>query len=291
MNYNLSGKTIIVTGANSGIGKAASIQLAQMGAQVVMMCRSAERGAQALKDVHTAANGENAELILVDMYSQESVRQAVSEFLSRHTRLDVLIHNAANFDHGQKKPVLTVDGLENVFATNHVNIFLMTQLLMDTLKKSTPSRIITVASKGLITYPFLDIEFDNMNGEKRFNMQHAYYHSKQAQVMYTFDLAERLKDTGVTVNCVRVGNVAIPDARLDHLPKCMLKMYEMKRKFALTPEKMAETYVWLAGDPSMQDVTGGYWDAPNTPVKANKNAYNREMQKRLWNVTEEKIRK
>ena len=91
MNYNLSGKTIIVTGANSGIGKAASVQLAQMGAQVVMMCRSAERGAQALKDVRTAANGENAELILVDMSSQESVRRAVSEFLSRHTRLDVLI--------------------------------------------------------------------------------------------------------------------------------------------------------------------------------------------------------
>lgn len=289
MNYNLSTKTIIVTGANSGIGKAAAIQLAQLGAHVVMMCRSAERGAQALQEVRAAANSEKVELILVDMSSQESVRRAVGEFLSRHTRLDVLIHNAANFDHGQKRPVLTVDGLENVFATNHVNIFLMTQLLLNILKTSAPSRVITVASKGLLTYPFLDIEFDNMNGEKRFNVQHAYYHSKQAQVMFTFDLAERLKETGVTVNCVRVGNVAIPDTRLEHLPKWMLKMYEMKRKFALTPEKMAETYVWLAGDPSLQQVTGGYWDAPNTPVKANKNAYNRDTQKKLWKVTEEKI--
>jgi NAD(P)-dependent dehydrogenase (short-subunit alcohol dehydrogenase family) len=108
--------------------------------------------------------------------------------------------------------------------------------------------------------------------------------------MYTFDLAERLKGAGVTVNCVRVGNVAIPDARLDHLPKWMLKMYEMKRKFALTPEKMAETYVWLAGDPALNDVTGGYWDAPHTPVKANKNAYHHETQKRLWTVTEELIK-
>ncbi len=289
MNYNLSTKTIIVTGANSGIGKAAAIQLAQLGAHVVMMCRSAERGAQALQEVCTAANSEKVELILVDMSSQESVRHAVGEFLNRHAKLDVLIHNAANFDHGQKKPVLTVDGLENIFATNHVNIFLMTQLLLGILKTSAPSRVITVASKGLLTYPFLDIEFDNMNGEKRFNVQHAYYHSKQAQVMFTFDLAERLKESGVTVNCVRVGNVAIPDTRLDHLPKWMLKMYEMKRKFALTPEKMAETYVWLAGDPSLQQVTGGYWDAPNTPVKANKNAYNRDTQKQLWNVTEEKI--
>ena len=289
MNYDLTNKTIIITGANSGIGKAAAIQLAKLGAQVVMLCRNQERGGQALQDVRLASKNGHVELILVDMASQTSVRNAVNEFLSKHRRLDVLIHNAANFDHRQTKPVMTPDGLENVFATNHVNIFLMTQLLLETLKKSAPSRIITVASKGLITYPFLDIEFDNLKGEKKFNMQHAYYHAKQAQVMFTFDLAERLKGMGVTVNCVRVGNVAIPDTRLDHLPKFLLKMYEMKRKFALTPEKMAETYVWLAGDPSMQDVTGGYWDAPHTPVKANKNAYNRDTQQRLWDTTKKLI--
>jgi NAD(P)-dependent dehydrogenase (short-subunit alcohol dehydrogenase family) len=285
MNYELKNKTIIITGANSGIGKAASIQLAGMGANVVMFCRSKERGEQALQDVLSAARGGSVKLILVDMASQKSVRNAVKEFLSTHTRLDVLIHNAANFDHRQKKPVMTEDGLENVFATNHVNIFLMTQLLLETLKKSAPSRIITVASKGLVTYPFLDIEFDNFKGEKKFSMQHAYYHAKQAQVMYTFDLAERLKGTGVTVNCVRVGNVAVPDTRLDHLPAWLLKIYHAKRKFALTPEKMAETYVWLAADPALENISGGYWDAPNTPVKANKNAYNRETQQRLWDVS------
>ncbi len=285
MNYELKNKTIIITGANSGIGKAASIQLAGMGANVVMFCRSKERGEQALQDVLSAVRGGSVELILVDMASQKSVRKAVKEFLSTHTRLDVLIHNAANFDHRQKRPVMTEDGLENVFATNHVNIFLMTQLLLETLKKSAPSRIITVASKGLITYPFLDIEFDNFKGEKKFSMQHAYYHAKQAQVMYTFDLAERLKGTGVTVNCVRVGNVAVPDTRLDHLPAWLLKIYHAKRKFALTPEKMAETYVWLAADPALENISGGYWDAPNTPVKANKNAYNRETQQRLWDVS------
>jgi NAD(P)-dependent dehydrogenase (short-subunit alcohol dehydrogenase family) len=287
MKYDLTNKTIIITGANSGIGKAASIQLAELGAHVVMMCRNKERGEQALQDVRSASKSDKVELILVDMASQTSVRKAVNEFLSKHSRLDVIIHNAANFDHRQIKPVITEDGLENVFATNHVNIVLMTDLLLGQLKQSTPSRIITVASKGLMTYPFLDIEFDNLKGEKKFSMQHAYYHAKQAQVMYTFDLAERLKGTGVTVNCVRVGNVAVPDTRLDHLPKWLLKVYHAKRKFALTPEKMAETYVWLAADPSMQDVTGGYWDAPNVPAKANKNAYNKETWKKLWDVTEE----
>ena len=286
MNSNLTGKVIIVTGANSGVGKAASIQLAKLGAYVVMMCRSRERGEQALQEVRSASNSDKVELILVDMSSQSSVRLAVSEFLSHHTRLDVLIHNAANFDHRQKKPVMTQDGLENVFATNHVNIFLMTQLLLDMLKKNAPSRIITVASKGLITYPFLDIEFDNLKGDKKFSMQHAYYQSKQAQVMFTFDLAERLKGSGVTVNCVRVGNVAIPDTRLDHLPTWLVKIYHAKRKFAMTPEKMAETYVWLAADPSLENVTGGYWDAPDVPVKANKNAYNPETRKQLWEVSE-----
>jgi NAD(P)-dependent dehydrogenase (short-subunit alcohol dehydrogenase family) len=288
---NLTNKTIIITGANSGIGKAAAIQLAKLGATVVMACRSAERGAKALEDVCSAANSQRVELLRVDMASQASVRGVVDEFSSRHKRLDVLIHNAANFDHTQRQPVITEDGVETVFATNHVNIFLMTQLLLGTLKASAPSRIITVASQGLMTYPFLDIEFDNLNGEKKFSMQHAYYHAKQAQVMYTFDLAERLKETGVTVNCVRVGNVAIPDERLTHLPKWMLKVYEMKRKFALTPEKMAETYTWLAAEPALETVSGGYWDAPHKPAKANKNAYNRETQKRLWDATEQLIRK
>jgi NAD(P)-dependent dehydrogenase (short-subunit alcohol dehydrogenase family) len=157
--------------------------------------------------------------------------------------------------------------------------------LLDTLKRSAPSRIITVASKGLVTYPFLDIQFDNLNGEKKFSMQHAYYQAKQAQVMFTFDLAERLKGSGVTVNCVRVGNVAIPDTRLDHLPSWLVKIYHAKRKFAMTPEKMAETYVWLAADPSMENVTGGYWDAPGVSVKANKNAYNLETRRQLWEVS------
>ncbi len=284
MTYTLTHKTILITGANSGIGKAAALQLAQLGAHVIMACRNLDRGQKALAEVRQASGSDTVELMQVDMASQKSIRAFAAQFNATHARLDVLIHNAANFDHTLKKATLTEDGVETVFATNHLGPFLLTDLLLERIKASK-GRIITVASKGLMTYPFLNIEFDNLNGERKFNLQHAYYHAKQAQVMFTFDLAERLKGTGVTVNCVRVGNVAIPDERLTHLPGWMLKMYEMKRKYAMTPEKMAETYVWLAADPAAT-TTGGYFDAPNVPVKANKNAYNRETQKRLWEVSE-----
>lgn len=285
MTYHLDQKTIIVTGANSGIGKAAAIQLAGLGANVILACRSAERGARALEEVRLSTRGGQVELMRVDLSSMASIRQFVQEFQERHARLDVLIHNAANFDHTLKKPLLTGDGIETIFATNHVGPFLMTNLLLDTLKASAPSRIITVASKGLMTYPFLDIEFDNLNGERSFSTQHAYYHSKLAQVMFTYDLAERLKGTGVSVHCVRVTNVAIPDERLEHLPGWLRSIYQLKRSMAITPERQAETYVYLAADPEASQTTGGYWDENNRQVRSNRNSYNRETWKKLWEVS------
>lgn len=283
--YDLQNKIVIITGANSGIGKEAAVKMARCGATVVMACRTMERGLQALNQVRDATNSQHLDLMLVDMSSQKSIRTFVEKFNKRYHHIEVLIHNAANFDHTQQKPVLTEDGQETIFATNHLGPFLMTNLLLGTIKESTPSRIITIASKGLMTYPFLDIEFDNLKGERKFNVQHAYYHSKQAQVMFTFDLANRLRGSGVSVHCVRVGNVAIPDERLSHLPAWLLKMYEFKRKFSMTPEKMAETYLWLAADPMLENQTGGYWDAPGVAVKANKNAYNRITQKKLWDIS------
>ena len=285
MAYNLDQKIIIVTGANSGIGKAAVIQLAKLGATVIMACRSAERGAQALDEARKASGSNKLELIQVDLASQASIRQFVTEFKLRYQRLDVLIHNAANFDHSLTKATLTADGVETIFATNHLSVFLMTHLLLDTLKASAPSRIITVASKGLAVYPFLDIEFDNLNGERKFNTQHAYYHSKQAQVMFTYDLAERLKSSGVTVNCVRVTNVAIPDDRLTHLPKWLLKVYHLKRGMAITAERQAETYVYLAADPAVQSITGGYWDENNQRVRSNDRSYRRGTWEKLWEAS------
>lgn len=285
-NNTLDDKTIIITGSNSGIGKAAAIQLAKLGATVIMACRSVERGAQAREEVCLQSGSHKVELMQVDMASQASIRKFAAEVKARFSRLDVLIHNAANFDQTLQKPVLTDDGVETIFATNHIGVFLMTDLFLDLLKASAPSRIITVASKGLVAYPFLDIEFDNLAGEKKFSAQHAYYHSKLAQVMYTYDLAERLRGTGVIVNCVRVTSVALPDERISHLPSWVQKIYMIKRSMAISPERQAETYVYLAADPAVANISGGYWDENNRQVRSNRNSYNRETWKRLWRESE-----
>lgn len=285
MNYNLENKTIIITGANSGIGKAAAALLAKYGANIIMACRSEERGRKAVDEISRESGNQKIEFLPLDLASQDSIRQFAASFQAQHSHLDVLIHNAANFDLSFKNPVLTADGVETIFATNHVGPVLLTHLLLDLLKKSAPSRVITVASKGLVTYPFLDIEFDNLNGERKFSPQHAYYHSKQAQVMFTYDMAEELKGSGITFNCVRVTNVALSDEKVSQLPNWQRKIYELKRKMAITPEQQAGTYVYLAADKAVENISGGYWDENNHLVKSNKNSYNLTTWKKLRNVT------
>jgi NAD(P)-dependent dehydrogenase (short-subunit alcohol dehydrogenase family) len=286
MTYDLKGKTIIVTGANSGIGKAAAVQLAALGADVIMPCRSLERGQRALEDVRKWSGSQRVELMQLELASQKSIRVFAEKFKKKHKRLDVLIHNAANFDKTITKPVLTEEGVETIFATNHIGPFLLTGLMLDLLKKSAPSRIITVSSKGLLVYPNLGMEFNNLNGERKFSSQHAYFLSKQAQVMFTYALAEKLKDSGVSVNCVRVTSVAVAAERLSNLPKWMQKLYDLKRKMSITPEKQAETYTYLAADSAGQEITSGYWDENNRQVRSNKLSYDRELQRRLWQESE-----
>lgn len=279
-------KTVIITGANSGIGKAAAIKLAALGNQVILACRSEQRGKSALEEVKAQSQNQMVDLMMVDMASQLSIRQFTSQFLAKYDRLDALIHNAANFDLTMEKPVLTEDGVETIFATNHLGPFLMTMLLIPTMKKSAPCRLITVASKGLMMYPNLGIEYDNLNGEKSYNPQHAYYHSKLAQIMFTYEFARRFDRKEITANCVRVTNVALPDEKISHLPIWQQKMYKAKRKFSITAEKQAETYVYLATSPEVEDISGEYWDENNKRVKSNKNSYNQNDWLKLWDISE-----
>lgn len=284
-------KTIIITGANSGIGKAAAKKLAAEGHRVILACRSEEKGNVAAEEIIASTGNKRVNTMKIDMGSQSSIKEFAEVYSQNFDRLDVLIHNAANFDLTMKHPVMTEDGLETIFATNHVGPFLLTNLLLDLLKNSAPSRVITIASKGLVMYPGLKIEFDNLNGEKKYSAQHAYYHSKLTQVMFTYELAKRLEGTGVTANCIRVTNVAVADEKINHLPEWQQKLYKMKRAIALSPEQQADTYVYLATSPAVERISGGYWDEKNKRVKSSKYSYEEAEWLRLWNKTELLIEK
>ena len=283
--YNMQGKVCIVTGANSGIGKAAALALAKNGATVIMLCRNRKRGQSALDEIINQSKNPNIRLIIADLSSQKSIRTFIMEFNSQYNHLHILINNAANFDMNLKKPQLTEDGIETIFATNHLGPFLLTNLLIEKLKASAPSRVINVASKGLVAYPFLNIEFDNLNGEKRYSAIHAYYHSKLAQVMFTYKLARHLNETGVTANCIRVPNVAISDERLVNHSKVLQVLYRQKRRFSITPERMAEPYLYLAASPDLVNVSGKYFDEHNRQVSSSRNSYNEEVWKKLWEIS------
>lgn len=287
MEKTVQGKVCMITGANSGIGKRAALQFAEKGAAVVMVCRNQKRGEAALAEIKEKSGSDSVDLLLCDLSLQKSIRNCVANFKDNYDHLQVLINNAANFDSTLKTPTLTEEGIEVIFATNHVGPFLLTHLLLDVLKKSAPSRVLNVASKGLIAYPRLTIEFDNLNGEKKFSYQHAYYHSKLAQIMFTYELARRLKGTGVTVNCIRVTNVKIDLERVSHVPRYLQYVYRIKRFFGITPEEMAKTYVYLGTAPELEGVTGKYFDEHGKEVKSSKRSYDQAVWKQLWDVSEE----
>ena len=262
-------KICLVTGANSGIGRAAAMMLATAGAEVVMACRNRERGGQAVDAVQHGSGSTRVSLLLLDLSSRASIRGACTAFCHRFSRLDVLIHNAADFDMSRKGATYTEDGIETVWATNHLGPVLLSNGLWKELAQAGGARIVTVASKGLIMHPFLRVRLDDpefRNGG--FRMDRAYYQSKLAQVMYTYWLAQQLESTGITANCVRVTNVRIDVARYANIRPFSRWLYSMKSRSAISPERMAETYAWLALSPEAEGISGRYFDENHQPVES-----------------------
>lgn len=292
-------KVCIITGANSGIGKAAAIQIAREGHQVIMACRNPERGEAALQDVRQESGNDTVELMVVDMSLQASIKAFAAQFLAKYEVLDVLIHNAAAFDIRQKERKLTSEGVELIWATNHVGPVLLTDLLLHALKRSEQGRVITISSKGLVVYPFLKVDVaDPEFVHKKFSVQKAYYQSKLAQVMYTYWLADQLRETAVskssatnsgqavTVNSIRVTNVKIDvDTRYPDMPKWKRKMYSLKSKSSISPEQMAETYTYLALSHEVSKTTGKYFDDPKHIVESNGWSRKKQNIQKVMNLT------
>jgi len=275
----MKGKVCMITGANSGIGKATALGLVKMGTTVVMVCRNRNRGEAAMDEIKAQSGNESVELMIADLASQKSIRQLVKDFTDKYQQLHVLINNAGV---AKANRTLTVDGIETTFAINYLAPFLLTNLLLDALKASTPARIVNVSS---MVHKWGAIDFDNLQGEKRYDMDKAYNQSKLAIVLFTYELARRLQGTGVTVNSLEPGLVATNFGR-EYTGFKRLMTTKIWRSFVKSPEKGAETSIYLASSLEVEGITGKHFTNKKA-TKSSKRSHDESVWQRLWQVSEE----
>ena len=271
MQPEMKGKVTLVTGANTGIGRAIATEFARRGATVVLLCRSAERGEEARSAITNETQNANVELLVGDLASLASVRAAAAKFLAGHSRLDVLVNNAGIFAPARE---ITPEGLEKTFVTNYLSHFLLTNLLLERLKASAPARIINVASKT----GGAKLDFDDLQSMKgKYSIMTAVPRTKLSQLMFTRELGRRLAGTGVTVNAMHPGLVKTP--LLDDMNWAMRTMLHL---FSGTPEKAVETAVYLATAPEVANVTGKLFDKKRE-IKDGAQIDDGQATLRLWN--------
>ena len=276
MTWTVDGKTVLITGGNSGIGKETAIALARIGAHVTITARDPERGAAAGRDI-TAAAGAEVEVRPLDLASFASIRSFAGEFLGHHKQLHVLVNNAGVI---LSQRTTTAEGFETTFGVNHLGHFLLTDLLLDRIKASAPARIINVAS-GAHQWARAGLDFDDLQTEHGYGAMKAYARSKLANIYFTVELARRLEGTGVTVNAVHPGGVRTGFARDGDVSGISAFLWKIAGPFLRTPEKGARTSVYAATAPELESDTGKYFadekDATPTAV-----AQDAEAAGRLW---------
>lgn len=244
----MQGQRVLITGGNSGIGLVAARELARQGAEVILACRDTDKTKQALAAINAYA-ATPAVNLPVDLASLASVRNLAESFLERHDRLDVLINNAGLFPVRQQ---FTADGFEMQIGVNHLSHFLLTHLLLDTLRSSAPARVVTVSSK---LHMKGQIDFESFKGVPKYSAQVAYNQSKLANVLFSAELADRLEGSGVTANALHPGGVATDIVR--DLPWLVRKLIGF---IFITAEEGAKTTIMLASDPSLATTSGAYFD-------------------------------
>lgn len=275
VNTNMQGKICMVTGANSGIGKATALGLAQMGAKVVMVARDRARGEAAQNEVKVKSGNNAVDLLVADLSSQQSIRQLVKNFKQHYTQLHVLINNAGVFMLTRRE---TMDGLEMTFAVNYLAPFLLTNLLLDVLKASAPARIVNVSSEA---HENGYIKMDDLQAEKHYRPMRAYGQSKLALVMFTYELARRLQGTGVTANCLHPGFVATNIGQSGVGPVARPVAKFILSFLGISSEEGARTSMYLATSPDVEDLTGKYF-VKSMPRKSATISYNESLQQELW---------
>ncbi|HEV2374458.1 MAG TPA: SDR family oxidoreductase [Streptosporangiaceae bacterium] len=272
----MNGEVCVVTGATSGIGKAAACALARMGAQVVLVGRDRDRGAAALAEV-AAASTVQPRLEIADLASLEQVRELAAR-LGALDRVDVVVNNAG-FVAGQRR--VSQDGFEEVFAVNHLAPFLLTNLLLDKLKASAPARVVTVTSDA---HTAAKLDLDDLNLGNGWESWRSYANSKLANILFTRELARRLAGAGVTANCAHPGVVRTGFGR--DASFFMRAGLTVARPFLLTPERGADTIVYLASSPEVAGESGGYY-VKRKRREPSAAARDEATAQRLWQLSEE----
>jgi NAD(P)-dependent dehydrogenase (short-subunit alcohol dehydrogenase family) len=282
MDNGAEGPVVVVTGGNAGVGKETAVGLAGQGAHVVITARDAKRGRAALEEVRERSGSATVDVMDLDLADLGSVRRFVDDFAARHDRLDVLVNNAGLV---QLHRTETVDGFETTFGVNHLGHFALTQLLLDRLRASAPSRIVIVSSdahkqarKGL--------DFDDLMSERSYSAFGVYAKTKLANIHFARELARRLDGTGVTANALHPGFVASRFARDGDTGRLGEIAMALGRPFAISPEKGARTSIYLASSPEVADVTGRYFYRCREKQPSGV-ARDDEQARRLWAVSEE----
>ncbi|MFW9957407.1 MAG: SDR family oxidoreductase [Candidatus Odinarchaeota archaeon] len=278
-SIDMTGKVCMITGANSGIGRETSRALAKMGATVVMAVRNREAGEEVRQGITKETGNESIELMVADLFSIEEVRGLASDFKKTHSRLDVLINNAGGIF---PKKEMTIDGLERTFALNHLAPFLLTHELLDRLKASAPSRIINVSSAAHLRGK---IDFENLQSEKKYGQLGPYANAKLMNVMFTYSLARYLDGTGVTVNVLHPGVVRTRFGQ-NEASRARKLIFRMFGPLLKSPEKGAETSIYLASSPEIEGANGKYF-VNCQPKQSATISYDEELQEQLWQRTEQ----
>ncbi|XP_062379238.1 retinol dehydrogenase 14a [Sardina pilchardus] len=280
------GKTIVVTGANSGIGKATTVEMLKQQGRVIMACRDQVRAEEAVREIVKEAGPDNGEVLIkyLDLASLKSVHTFCEEIIKEEPRIDVLINNAGVYQCPYTK---TEDGFEMQFGVNHLGHFLLTHLLLELLKQSAPSRIVVVSSK---LYKYGDINFEDLNSEQSYDKAFAYARSKLANLLFTHELAHRLADTGVTVNALTPGIVRTNLGRHIHIPLLAKPLFNLaSRAFFKSPQEGAQTSVYLACSPDVEGVQGRCF-ANCQPQELLPKATDEDIAKKLWDISEVMVR-
>jgi retinol dehydrogenase-14 len=274
-NEAMKGKVCLVTGATSGIGKATATGLAALGATVVIGCRNREKGEAVKQEIARATGNNSLDLMVADLASIESTKKGAADFLARYPKLNVLVNQAGLY---MNQRVVTPDGLETMFAVNHLSYFLLTNLLLPALKAGAPSRVVN-GSGGIEA--MAKINFDDLQGEKKFSSMKAISQSKLGNFLFAYELGRRLEGTGVTATIMHPGGVKTELGKGQG--GFFGFMMRMMRPFMDTPEKGADTLVWLASSPEMEGVSGYY--VKRKPAKSSAQSHDKELAARLWKVS------